>query len=216
MKTIYVFSGLGADERVFQKIDFGNHKVIYINWLRPFENENLIKYSTRITEQIKEYNPILIGISFGGIVAQEVAKQIETEKLILLATIESRLDLPMYLRIFGNLRIDKLIPVRILKSHNFIVDYFFGVKTKENSQILKNILFDTDKIFIKWALRQIALWNPDVENRFRINKITIHGTKDRVLPKNHAKSYNYTVQNGGHFFTLTHAQEISEILIKEI
>jgi hypothetical protein len=137
------------------------------------------------------------------------------DKLILLATFENRIDLPKYLRILGNLKIDKLIPTRILKTHNFVTDYFFGVSTKENSKILKSILADTDLKFLKWCLRQITEWKPTFELTAN-SKTTIHGTCDRILPKNRNKKYNFEIEGGGHFFTLTHEQEINKILRQEL
>jgi pimeloyl-ACP methyl ester carboxylesterase len=214
-KTIYVLSGLGADKRVFQKINFGNYKPEFINWIEPFDNENISEYSKRISEQIIEKNPIILGISFGGIVAQEIASKIETEKLILLATFEKRNDLPKYLRLLGTLKIDKMIPVSILKSHNFLTDYLFGTKTIVNSRILKGILIDTEKKFLKWSLRQLAIWKGNKKLKTE-SKITIHGTKDKIIPKNRQKNYDYEIQDGGHFFTLTHEKEINEILKTEL
>jgi pimeloyl-ACP methyl ester carboxylesterase len=214
-KNIYVFSGLGADKRVFQKIDFGNYKPEFINWIKPKKNETLLDYCGRLSEQITEVKPILIGISFGGIVAQEIANIIETKKLILLATIESREELPIHLKILGNLKIDKIIPTKLLRVHNFLTDYFFGVKTKQNSEILKNILADMDEDFLKWALRQIAEWKPTKQLK-TLPRITIHGTQDRILPISKNKKYDFVINGGGHFFTLTHENEINNILKKEL
>jgi pimeloyl-ACP methyl ester carboxylesterase len=214
-KTIYVLSGLGADKRVFQKINFGNFKAKFINWIEPLDKENISEYSSRIAEQITEKNPTILGISFGGIVAQEIASEIETEKLILFATFEKRDDLPKYLRLLGDLKIDKVIPARLLKSRNFITDYFFGTKTKENSRILKEILFDTEKKFLKWSLRQLAILKGNMILKTEL-KIIIHGTNDRIIPKNRNKNYDYEIEGGGHFFTLTHSIEINRILEIEL
>jgi pimeloyl-ACP methyl ester carboxylesterase len=215
IKKIYVLSGLGADKRVFQKIQFGNCKPEFINWIEPLDKESINEYSSRIAEQITEKNPTILGISFGGIVAQEIASKIETEKLILLATFEKRSDLPKYFRLFGSLKIDKMIPAGLLKSHNFLTDYFFGTQTKENSRILESILMDTEKKFIKWSLRQLATWKGNKILKTK-SKITIHGTNDKIIPKNRNKNYNYEIVNGGHFFTLTHEKEINEIIKTEL
>jgi pimeloyl-ACP methyl ester carboxylesterase len=133
----------------------------------------------------------------------------------LFATFEKRDDLPKYLRLLGDLKIDKVIPDRLLKSRNFITDYFFGTKTKENSRILKEILFDTEKKFLKWSLRQLAIWKGNMILKTEL-KIIIHGTNDRIIPKNRNKNYDYEIEGGGHFFTLTHNIEINRILEIEL
>ncbi|WP_313101006.1 hypothetical protein [Epilithonimonas sp.] len=43
MNKIYVFSGMGVDERVFDNIDFGTLDVEFIDWIEPLENESLEK-----------------------------------------------------------------------------------------------------------------------------------------------------------------------------
>ena len=39
LQHIYLFSGLGADERVFQKLDFSNYEVTFVKWIEPIQNE---------------------------------------------------------------------------------------------------------------------------------------------------------------------------------
>jgi len=35
MKAVYIFSGLGADERVLQEIDLSGYQVIFVQWIPP-------------------------------------------------------------------------------------------------------------------------------------------------------------------------------------
>lgn len=67
--TIYIISGLGADKRMFQNFSFESYNVIHIDWILPLENETLQNYALRISENIKDENAILIGLSFGGILS---------------------------------------------------------------------------------------------------------------------------------------------------
>ena len=43
MKRIYIFSGLGTDKRVFQKMDFTTYNTIFIDWISPNKNESIFK-----------------------------------------------------------------------------------------------------------------------------------------------------------------------------
>ena len=90
MKTVYVFSGLGADERVFHKIDFSSYDVHFIKWITPKKNESIESYALRLTLQITKPLPVLIGLSFGGMMAVEVAKHIATEKIVLISSAKSK------------------------------------------------------------------------------------------------------------------------------
>lgn len=80
-KKIYILSGLGADERVFKKLDLVPLEPVYLKWIPPHKNESVESYASRLLSQITEKNPVLIGLSFGGMMAIEIAKQIETKKL---------------------------------------------------------------------------------------------------------------------------------------
>ena len=208
---IYIFSGLGADERVFQKLDLSGLKVTFIIWIIPHKNETIESYATRILSQIKTPKPILIGLSFGGIMAVEVAKQIETEKIILVASAKTKTEIPFYYRFTGFFSIHKLLPTALLKKSNFISNWFFGVKTTFDKDILKTILKETNPTFLTWALDKIVNWT----NQTKLKNLThIHGTADRILPIRFVK-YDIKINNGGHFMTLNKANELSQI-IKEL
>src|SRR6476661_9684487 len=139
-KQVYILSGLGADERVFQKLDLKDFDPIFIKWVEPCKSESLENYSTRIIQQIPTLNPTLIGLSFGGIVAVEIAKQIQTEKVILIASAKTKYEIPFYFRLAGQLKLNKILPTRVLKNSNFLTNWFFGTTSKFDSQLLKQIL----------------------------------------------------------------------------
>lgn len=212
IKEVYIFSGLGADERVFQKLDFSGFKATFIKWIIPHEKESIENYSTRLLAQITTKKPTLIGLSFGGIIAVEVAKQIETEKVILIASAKTKNDIPFYYRFVGQLGVHKLLPTRLLKSSNFITNWFFGTTTTFDKQLLRQILIDTDPIFLKWAIDKITNWTNQTQTK---NIFHIHGTSDRILPLKYVNC-NLTIKNGGHLMTLNKSDELNHILRQQI
>lgn len=208
MKRVYIFSGLGADERVFQKLRFPGCDPVFIRWIAPERDEDMTQYAQRISKQIADPDPVLIGLSFGGMMAVEVAKQIKPSSVILIASAKSRNEIPMMYRLAGKVGIIKLLPANLLKQSNFFTNWLFGIETNEDNQLLKQILIDTDPKFLKWAMRQIIRWK---QTETLPNVVHIHGTKDRILPYNCVKS-DVTVRNGGHFMTMNKAEEINAIL----
>jgi pimeloyl-ACP methyl ester carboxylesterase len=211
-KDLYIFSGLGADERVFQRLDFYGFSTTFIKWIVPQENETIENYSTRLLDQITTTKPILIGLSFGGIIAIEVAKQIDTEKVILIASAKTKNEIPFYYRFAGQLGLHKLLPTQLLRKSNFITSWFFGTKSNFDNQILKQILIDTDPKFLKWAIDKVAKWKNQtpIQNIFHI-----HGTNDKILPLFFVKS-NSIIKNGGHLMTLNKAEELNQILRQQL
>jgi len=205
MKRVYVFSGLGADERVFQYLDFSGFAVTFVRWLQPLQNETIEEYAKLLTKQIVTVRPILIGLSFGGIVATEVAKLIDTEKIILVASAKTRQEIPFYYRLVGQLRLHKLLPVDLLKQPNVLSNWFFGVHSQSDKKMLVAILRDTDSQFLRWAIDKIVTWR----NQFVHPNLThIHGTADRILPFRYVMS-DLQVTGGGHFMTVNKAQELT-------
>lgn len=162
--TIYFISGLGADERVFQFLHLPGIEKKFIRWIDPQKNETLRSYSLRLINQIEKKNEaILAGISFGGLIAQEIASLIPCKKVILISTVKSESELSLPLRFIRFTRIDKLFSSRFLKrSNKLTADVFFGTRSKQESRLLHQIIADTDEKFLRWAIDQIMIWKaPD-------------------------------------------------------
>jgi pimeloyl-ACP methyl ester carboxylesterase len=208
---IYIFSGLGADQRVFQKLDFTGLTITFIHWVIPQESETIENYATRLLNQIETTKPTLIGLSFGGIMAVEVAKQIDTEKVILISSAKTKTEIPFYYRLAGQFKIHRLLPTALLKKSNFISNWFFGVSSTFDKELLKTILKETDSTFLTWAIDKIVGWTNQTELK---NLKHIHGTADRILPIRFVNS-DFKVNDGGHFMTLNKANEVTK-LIREI
>jgi pimeloyl-ACP methyl ester carboxylesterase len=207
---LYIFSGLGADERVFKNLHFEEFSTTFIRWIAPHNNESIEDYATRLLKQIDKPKPILIGLSFGGMMAVEVAKQIDVEKVILIASAKNRQEIPFYYRLAGWLGIHKLLPISLMKRSNVFTNYFFGVKLTSDKQLLKQILIDTDPDFLKWAIDKIINWKNQTYPRELIH---IHGTSDRILPYC-LVSADIKIKSGGHLMTLNKALELNNVLEK--
>lgn len=207
MRKIYIFSGLGVDKRVFDNIDFSGLNIAFVDWINPLKNETFESYAYRISKDF-ENNSILIGLSFGGMLAVEVSKIIPVKKVILIASAKNKNELPKWFLLAGKLKLNRIVPSTLLKSTNFITNWLFGATTSTEKLLLKNIIKDTDPTFLKWAINQIVNWkNLSVPQ----NCIHIHGTTDRILPAKYLK-VDYSIKNGGHFMTVNKANEIEKII----
>jgi len=211
-KHLYIFSGLGADERVFQKLDLSAWDVTFIKWIPQHEDEELKHYATRILPQVNTKRPILIGLSFGGIMAIEVAKQIETERIILISSVKTRFELPYYYRISGKYGFHRLLPTGLMKKATLVNYWFFGARSAFDRRILKEVLEDTDAGFFKWAIGKVATW----QQAKKLPNIThIHGTKDRILPFRFVQA-DHVIKNGGHMMVLNKAEQLNALLREHI
>ncbi|NQX98957.1 MAG: hypothetical protein HRT73_13930 [Flavobacteriales bacterium] len=122
---------------------------------------------------------MILGLSFGGIIACELAKILNPEKVIHISSITNKKHLPFVFRLIGTIGIHKLIPSAWLSPPISFANWFFGIKKKENKQLLKEILHDTDKDFLKWAIGRLL----STEEIHQLeNLIRIHGTNDKLVP----------------------------------
>jgi pimeloyl-ACP methyl ester carboxylesterase len=208
MKELFLISGLGADRRVFEFLDLSGYNLNYINWIPPQPNESIEHYAQRLLQQIPVKKPILIGVSFGGMIAVEIGKLIETEKIILISSAKTRLELPWYFRLAGKLNLHRLAPS---KPPLPLLYYLFGIKEGFEKELLKkNIVEETGPDFIRWAMNCIVTWKNETHTP---DTITIHGANDRLLP---AKKANHLLSSGGHFMIVTRNHEVTYVLRKLI
>ena len=212
MKHIYTISGFGADERVFSKLDFGENEVHFIPWKIPEKKETIFSYAKRMSEDIVHPNPILIGLSFGGMMVIEIAKLIPVEKVILFSSVSTYHELPLYMKITGALHLNRLIPMRPYSILEPLENYNLGVETKEEKKLVKEYRKNLNLQYSNWALDQVVTWK---NNFVPPHLIHIHGSNDHIFPVKKVKA-DYVIKGGGHLLPMNNADEVNAILKKEL
>src|SRR5882762_5671553 len=97
---VYFLSGLGADKTVFQFLHLKYCEPIFISWIKPLQNETLPCYALRLKDHYKISNDATIcGLSFGGMIATEIAKGFSTSKVILISSAKTKHELPPFYRL---------------------------------------------------------------------------------------------------------------------
>ncbi|MGM9479269.1 alpha/beta hydrolase [Pedobacter sp. GSP4] len=211
----YFISGLGADRRIFSKLKLDEKiNIIHLDWIEPNKNESLPNYAQRLSNNIDQANPfVLVGVSFGGMIAVEMAKILKPAATIIISSTLLSEHLPSLYRFAGRLRILKFIPAKLLKSSNTLTqNYYFGTKSSSEKTLLSKIIKDTDPYFLKWAIGSILNWRNTVRPE---NTYHIHGTNDKILYSRIAQP-DFVIQNGSHFMVYQNAKEISEIIDRVI
>jgi pimeloyl-ACP methyl ester carboxylesterase len=212
MKKVYFISGIGADKRIFSFLDLSFCEPIFIDWITPLKKESLESYALRLRDKIPESDPIVVGISFGGMLAAEMAKADQNIRTIIIASNKTSGEFPGYLRASKYFPVYKWIPGKIIKVSAFSFRWIMGKRRKEQKKVLDEILRDTDMHFVKWAIDSILNWkNEEVPK----NIIHIHGTADKLLPYRRVKA-DYTIEGGTHVMPLERHEEISALLKKLI
>jgi len=208
---LYLISGLGADYRAFERLDFPEgYKIIHLDWIKPLKNETLQSYARRMAASIDPNEDFILGgLSFGGIIAVEIAKFTTPLKLLLFSTVADRKSLPWYYPIAGLLRLDKIMPAFHPRNSLTFMFWFFGPLDRDSREVLRYFISNSDSSFILWALGCISRWQNE---SIAVPCFHIHGELDRAFPLRCIAKVNYVVKGGGHLVVYTHAKEVSKVL----
>ncbi len=193
-KHIYFVPGLAAGKEIFEYISLPKdlYEVHIIEWIIPEKKDTIEEYAKRMAAMIVEPNPILIGVSFGGVMAQEMSMFLDLKKLIIISSIKSKNEIPNKMRIFKTIPAYRLIPPSFLENSKNMVKYGLGIKSKNKLELYQNYLSVKNTQYLKWAIKQMVGWNRENEIS---DIIHIHGDKDPVFPIN--KINNCIVVPGG-------------------
>ncbi len=208
--NLYFISGLGADKRVFQKLVLpAAFTIHHVEWVPVVREETISQYCNKLAAQINQNEPfILIGLSFGGIIAIELSKQLKPLQTILISSISRPEEVGKMYAFLGKLKLQKIIPIRFLLTPSRILFRLFGAHSKEEKDVLKDILQDTDPGFFKWSLNRMFSW----KNEWRPERLLhIHGTSDKILPYN-KNMHAIKVIGGEHLMVYSKAELISGLL----
>ncbi len=213
MTSIYCISGLGATRRLFDYLEVPGHEVHPLDWIEPAERESIKSYAARMAKGIPGNSPcILLGVSFGGVVALEVADIVHPELVILVSSVRDRSQLPWYLRLIGRLRLHRLIPAAVIKFSGPLVRYFNGATTPRSSDSIRRDLADISFAHVAWAIDQILRWPGKSIGQ---DTLHIHGSADRILPVRYVRP-DAVVPGGPHIMIVTRAEEVGRIISEHL
>jgi pimeloyl-ACP methyl ester carboxylesterase len=209
-KNIYLISGMGANSKVFERLQLDDYKLHFIKWIIPEKNESLEDYAKRMAKDIDTSKPvILLGMSFGGIVVQEISKFIETEKIILISSIKLRKELPTLYKISSALSLHKLIPSVFFHNTKLMAKTLFGKNTDSIIKTLERYFTMRDIRYSRWAMDKVVNWK---QTKYHKNLLHLHGTKDSVFPANFISKATF-IKGGTHLMVFTRAKEVNQHIL---
>lgn len=206
---VYLISGLAADKRAFQKLELPRgFDPYYLEWMPNKPGESMTEYARRFAKKIDTTTPfVLIGLSFGGMMAQEMNRYVKPVKTIIISSITGHAFLPWYLRLAGRLRLFNIIPDFLFNHPTSIVRWVIGVGRRE-AKVFNAIIQESDPAFTRWCIEKALSWNNSVGGNGIVH---LHGDSDRLLPLRNG-STPYIIKSAGHFMIYDHAKEVSEML----
>ena len=199
---------MGADERIFKNLEITDYQLQPVPWL-PFETDDTIpSYAKKMSAQIPGENPILIGLSLGGMICTEIGKLRSTKKIFLVSSAKTSAELPAIARMpMVDKLIDQLPEVFFTRQFYFFTS-IVGAKNAAERKLLAAMMQASAQGFIRWSLKAVVAWNSKI---YPANVIHIHGNKDMVIPSSNLKP-DYMVKDGTHLMIYNRAAEVSKII----
>jgi pimeloyl-ACP methyl ester carboxylesterase len=209
-KHLYLISGLGADERIFNNLRFpANYQVHHLQWITPLQDEPISQYAARMAKGITADGQVsLMGVSFGGMMSLEIAKHIPIEKNILLSSIKLSAEKPPYYNWVKRLGLHHLPDQILYQRRNIIVRKFLNIESEAERTLVNEYLAKRDYTYTRWAVNAILHWENE---QVPAGLVHIHGAKDMPFPVKYIKP-THLIPDGGHFMVLNRAREINQIL----
>jgi pimeloyl-ACP methyl ester carboxylesterase len=208
---VYFMPGMAASSKIFENITLPEDKfeMFFLEWLLPFDNEPLTEYAKRIAENIKHDNPVLIGVSFGGLIVQEVCRIINARKVIIISSVRSSLEFPRRMRFAKMTHAYRIFPTRLMERVDWLAKFSYGNNMiTRRLNLYEKFLSVRDKKYLDWAFEKIIRWERTEPDETVIH---IHGENDEVFPSKYIKNY-IPIKGGTHIMILNKAKWLNENL----
>lgn len=213
MKQVFCLSGLGADYRIFGKLKLNDAELVHIPWVDFDKHDEIGCYAQKMSAKIPGEEPIILGVSFGGMLAVEIAKLRKTKKVIIVSSAKTKEEIAGSGGNFMQFLIKhNMLPTGLMKIPNSVMYKKFGAVTDDEKKLLASILKDTDTHFVKWAFKAMQIWS---NSTYTENLTHIHGTDDHIILSEHIKP-DYWIKGGTHLMIYNRAEEIAHIVNQHI
>ena len=158
---IYFVPGLAAGPEIFENLELSKEKyeLHYLTWLKPLAlEESIANYAMRMCDEVKEKEPILIGVSFGGIMVQEMSKFLDVKKVIIISSVKTNKELPKKFKMAKFTKLYKFFPTKVISNFEEYAQYFLGKSLKKRAKIYQKYLSVRSKTYLNWAIFNVLKW----------------------------------------------------------
>jgi len=211
---VYFVPGLAAGKEIFKNIHLpeDRFKMHIIEWLIPEKNEPIASYAERMAAFVAHKNAVLVGVSFGGVMVQEMAHFLTLKKLIIISSVKSRKELPKRLKIARITKLYKLVPTRIMLSSDDLTKFAIGPRSRKRLELYQAFLHVRSANYLNWAIENMVCWQPKKPTN---NVIHIHGEADIIFPIKNIENCE-VIPEGTHIMLLNKGSKISKKIIETI
>lgn len=211
MAHIYLMPGLAAGSHIFDNWDlsYAGHELHKLDWITPHKKESLQSYAQRIATNIEHENPILLGVSFGGILMQEISRFLPHNQLFVVSSVRHQDEFPARLKFCAATGAQRLVPTSLAK-HVPILKRVVPVPIiKRRLELYDMYMAHSDTTYLNWALDTVVCWQ---QREPRPVATHIHGTADEIFPIQNLQGDHIKVEGGTHIMVVNRYKWFNENL----
>lgn len=205
---LYLLPGITRDYPVFSRILPMLPEARVLEYPPAKPKQSLPQYAQRMVEKL-ERPDYLIGVSLGGVVAQEMARIWKPRGCVVVAGITGPEQLPPRYRQFGRLPVG--MRESLLQWGGTLAS---GVpKWLSSSWILRmRRLSGVEGEWYRWAISALVGWQPEVS---RVPTLQIHGDRDSTFPMGYLNA-DVIIPGGKHALPVSHPTETAAAILEFI
>lgn len=207
-RRVLLLTGMTPDSRIFQRLLPSLPTAEIVSWIEPIRNESIPEYAARLASTIQSSEPVVVcGVSFGGIIARELAWRINAHTCVLISSIRSPDELPPWIR-----AIRRGAGIWNNWIFHLLGKFAFAIQNISCVPSITRIAKFTGEngAWYRWATNSVLRWYPS-QQIDDVPVVQIHGSDDTTFPLKFVHP-NFVISGGGHTIALTHADEIATII----
>ena len=210
-ESVYLMPGMAASPKIFEFLSFPDYyDVNYLSWIPPVKDESWRDYALRMSARVKHKKPILIGVSLGGILVQEMKNHLDCKKVIIISSVKSNEELPNHMKLAQWTNAHRLLPTQWIKNIETFALFVFGKGIQRRLEHYKRYLSERDPEYLNWAIDRLVNWNKNAPDQSIIH---IHGAQDSVFPLKNIQDPFIKIE-GDHAIILTKSDWFNKNLPK--
>ncbi len=210
---LILIPGMGADERLFGPQSAGGLSFEVARFPIPEPHDDMAAYAARVARTVDLSGPCIIGgVSFGGMVACELARLCNAQSVLLIASCRGSDCIPGYyapVEWLSRLVPDALIQRRCEASSRMLAQ--LELLTDEQYQLIRDMSLNVPVIFLRRVAKMILKWRG--ARSMPCPVFQIHGGKDRIIPPQRVQP-DEVIPEGGHLINLKHAEQVNSFIAR--
>lgn len=211
---VYFVPGLAAGKEIFRNISLPEDRfeIHILEWLIPEKRESIATYAKRMAARVDYVDSVLIGVSFGGVMVQEMAQYLKLRKLMIISSVKSKNEMPPRFKVMKRTGVYKLTPTSLMLSSSDLTKFSIGPRSKKRLKLYQEFLHVRDKRYLDWAIKNMVCWNrAEVDP----NVIHIHGDADIIFPVKYISNCQL-IEGGSHIMLLDKGSKVSGKILENL